>query len=111
MRRFKNKVINFFRETQEEVKGVKKGAITALCYMELLIIAALLGLCLVMNFQVALSSALVDQVTELKDEALIDRDEALTDRDEALSDAIYYRYMYEDIKDAYELYQEEHPNK
>jgi len=104
MRRFKNRVIGFFKETQEEVKGVKKGVITALCYMEFLVIAALLGLCLIMGFQVALSSALVDQVTELKDEALVDRDEAV-------SDAVYYRCMYEDVKDAYELYQKEHPDK
>lgn len=104
MRRFKNRVICFFRETQEEVKGVKKGVITTLCYMEFLIIVALIGLCLVMSFQVALSSKLVDQVVEVKDEALVRRDEAI-------SDVSYYRYMYEEVKEAYEIYQAEHPDK
>lgn len=104
MRKFKNKAINFFRETQEEVKGVKKGVITALCYLEFIVIAALIGLCLVMGFQVTLSSKLVDQAVEIKNEAL-------ADRDEALSEATYYRYLYEDTQEAYEIYMQEHANK
>lgn len=104
MRKIKNKVICFFRETQEEVKGVKKGAITTLCYIELIVIVALLGTCLVMGLQVYLSNTLVDYVVEIKDDALIERDEAI-------SNAAYYRCMYEDVQEAYELYQKEHPNK
>lgn len=104
MRRFKNKAINFFRETQEEVREVKKGVITALCYLEFLVIAALIGLCLVMGFQVALSTKLTDQAVELKNEAL-------ADRDEAVGEATYYRYLYEDTQEAYEIYMQEHEKK
>lgn len=104
MRRFKNKVICFLRETQEEVKGVKKGAIATLCYIELIVIVVLLEACLVMGAQVFLSSKLVEQVEEVKDEALVSRDEAI-------SNAAYYKCVYEDVQEAYKLYQEEHPDK
>ena len=90
------------RQIQEDFRGVSKGAIALVCYIEGFIIFALVALLIIYGFTTSLTEKAVSQAIDIKDTVI-------EERDNERSRAETYRLRYEALQEQYQEDKEAHP--